>query len=551
LEEVLKAVEELRELARRRPLRGEELARARELMRFLREHDFTNEEVSELTGYSAPTVKLYTRGVVVKGPKPKEELLKLISRMVEEGLDLEGVRAALSMKASLEKGGVSLEDVSSLVGEVKKSGVGIRELLKLHEELRRSGLTIAQLAEALSYKEGLEDAGLTIERLKDLHEASKSFGGYEGLLKLAKAYGSLQSMEEELERVRREREGLEEEVEGLRKEKEALERQVEDMKREVEELAKERSRIEGALKLYEGLRSRGFDEEVLRRLEELSKKFGGVKEVLEAVGEYRSLADIREERSKVDADLKRVQAEHEHLMTTIGVLEELLYKHKFSSSAIIDVYRVAKRYGGPIEVLEALEKFGELKGIEAELEKRRAELREVEARVRELSKQVGELRASREELGKEVEGLLKSLVDEGRRALSSLERASSRALNSVSGKAIEAVESLERRSSELLKSLAGGYEEYSKKLGELKAEAGRLEEELRLARVVRLLVERPSECKDLPLDLALTMLSATLNFLKVKGVNPRTGEYSRVGAVDCIEWAMKAVERAVRKRSEA
>jgi archaellum component FlaC len=65
-------------------------------------------------------------------------------------------------------------------------------------------------------------------------------------------------MEAELERVRREREGLEEEVEGLRKEKEALERRVEDMKREVEELAKERSRIEGALKLYEGLRSSGL-----------------------------------------------------------------------------------------------------------------------------------------------------------------------------------------------------------------------------------------------------------------------------------------------------
>jgi chromosome segregation ATPase len=260
---------------------------------------------------------------------------------------------------------------------------------------------------------------------------------------------------------------------------------------------------------------------------------------------------MREERFRVDADLKRVQAEHEHLMTTIGVLEELLYKHKFSSSAIVSAYRVAKRYGGPVEVLEALEKFGELKGIEAELEKRRAELREVEARVRELSKQVGELRALREELGKEVEGLLKSLVEEGRRALGSLKEASSRALNSVSSKAIEAVESLERRSSELLKSLADCYEEYSKKLGELKAEAGRLEEELRLARVVRLLIERPSECKDLPLDLALIMLNAALNLLRVKGVNPKLREYSDVGAVDCIEWAIEAVGRAMRRRGEA
>jgi len=319
------------------------------------------------------------------------------------------------------------------------------------------------------------------------------------------------------------------------------------MKREVEELARERSRIEEALKLYEGLRAKGFDEEALRRLEELSKKCGGVKGVLEAVSEYRSLAEIKEARSRVDADLKRIQAEHEHLMTTIGVLEELLYKHKFSSSAIVSVYKVAKRYGGPVEVLEALEKFGELKGVEAELERRRAELREVEARIGELEKQVKELRALREELGKEVEGLLKSLVEEERRALSSLEEASSRALNSVSKKAEEAVELLEGKSSELLKSLADGYEEYSKRLGELKAEAGRLEEELRLARMVRLLIERPSECKGLPLDLALTMLNAVINLLKVKGVNPRISEYSSVEAVDCIEWAMKAVERVMRR----
>jgi DNA repair exonuclease SbcCD ATPase subunit len=544
----MEAVRELRELARRRPLRGEELARAKELMKFLREHDFTNEEISELTGYSASTVKLYTRGVVVKDPKPKEELQELLSQMVEAGLDLEGIRAALSMKAALEKRGVSLEDVSSLLGEVKRSGVGIRELLKFYEELRGLGLSIAQLAEALSYKEKLGDVGLTFEGLKDLYEASKSFGGYEGLLKVAKEYGSLQSIEAELENARGERESLEEEVERLRREREALERQVEDVKREVEELAKERSRIEVALELYERLRAKGFDEEVLRRLEELSRRFGGVKEVLEAVGEYRSLEEIKEERSKVDADLKRVQAEHEHVMTTIGVLEELLYKHKFSSSAIIHVYRVAKKYGGPVEVLEALEKFGELKGIEEDLERRRAELREVEARVRELNKQVGELRALREELGKEVEGLLKSLVEEGRRALSSLEEASSRALNSVSSKASEAVELLKGKSSELLKSLANGYEEYSKKLGELKAEAGRLEEELRLARIVRLLIERPSECKNLPLELAPVMLQATLNFLEVKGVNPRIDAYSGVRTADYIKWAIEAVGRAIRKR---
>jgi DNA repair exonuclease SbcCD ATPase subunit len=540
VKEVMEAIEELRELARRKPLRDEELARARELMKFLRECGFTNEEISKLTGYSVPTVKLYTRGTAVKDPRPKEELLKILSQMIETGLDLESVEATLFMKADLEKKGISLEDISALLEEAKKSGIGIEELLKLHGELRNSGLSIAQLAEVLSYREALESVGLTTEGLKDLYETSKPFGGCKELLKLAKAYCSLQSIEAELEKVKGERAKLEEEAERLRREKEALERQAEDMKGEVEKLAEEKSRIEEVLELYEGLRSRGFDEETFKRLEELSKKFGGAKEVLEAVSEYRSLAEIKEERSKVDADLKRVQAEYEYIMTTIGVLEELLYKHKFSSSAIVSVYRVAKKYGGPVEVLEALEKFGELKEVEAELERRRTELREVEARLREFNRQIEELRGLRKELEKEVEKILKSIAEEGRKTL-----------NSVSSKVDEALELLKGKSSELLKSLADGYEEYSKKLGELKAEAGRLEEELRFARIVKLLIERPSDCRGLPLDFVLILLGAALNLLNVKGVNPKTDKYSSAGAVDYIEWAIKAIESEMRKGVEA
>jgi len=113
------------------------------------------------------------------------------------------------------------------------------------------------------------------------------------------------------------------------------------------------------------------------------------------------------------------------------------------------------------------------------------------------------------------------------------------------------LELLKGKSSELLKSLADGYEEYSKKLGELKAEAGRLEEEVRFARIVKLLIERPSDCRGLPLDFVLILLGAALNLLNVKGVNPKTDKYSSAGAVDYIEWAIKAIESEMRKGVEA
>jgi len=96
-------VRELLSLAKRKPLKGEDLVRAKELMARLKEMGFTNKEISDLTngGWSEPTIKLYTRGVGVKDPTPKENTLKILSQMVDEGLTLKDVEVATSIKSYL------------------------------------------------------------------------------------------------------------------------------------------------------------------------------------------------------------------------------------------------------------------------------------------------------------------------------------------------------------------------------------------------------------------------------------------------------------------
>ena len=111
------------ELAKMKPLSGQKLERAKELMRKLREAGFTNQEISQLTsgGWSEPTIKLYTRGTTVKNPSGRKAL-ELLAEQTARGMTLEDVERVLSLKTSLETKGLSFEEVSSLVDEIKGSG---------------------------------------------------------------------------------------------------------------------------------------------------------------------------------------------------------------------------------------------------------------------------------------------------------------------------------------------------------------------------------------------------------------------------------------------
>jgi DNA repair exonuclease SbcCD ATPase subunit len=520
-------VRELSTLAKRKPLKGEDLVRVKELMARLKEMGFTNKEISDLTngGWSEPTIKLYTRGVGVKDPTPKENALRIISQMVNKGLTLKDVEVATSIKSYLDTKGISLEDISTLLEEVKKSKIDLKELIQIYRTLKDSGLSITQLAEALSYKSELEKLGVTVDGLKEIYTVSKAFGGYSEVIKAISTYGSIKAIEVE--------------VKKLSSEKEGLEKRVDELKGKVKELEGAKTRVEEGLKTYENLRALGFDDEVLKSLKNLSDSYGGVKAVVEAVKVYGSLVELKsevkkleEEKSRVEAELKKVKADYAYLQTVIGMCDTLLHKLNFSIPAITEVYEVAKKYGEPIEVLKAIGKYGELKAIEGEVERLTTKKNELELRVKELSSQVQELRALIDELKNTAKGMLKPFVKELEKSMDTLRVKFSEALDTVSSK----------------------YEEYVKRFSELKAECGRLEEELRLARVIQALIKYPSECKEIPLDYDILMLKAIISHCRVKGVNPKVRVGDAIGSkylissskefelLDILELALRGLE---------
>ncbi|MCP8311498.1 MAG: hypothetical protein L6M37_00910 [Candidatus Methylarchaceae archaeon HK02M1] len=522
-------VGELLSLSKRKPLRDKDLVRAKELMIKLREMGFTNKEVSNLTygGWSEPTIKDYTRGTDVVNPGPKKNSINLLTQLVNMNLSLEDVQSSISINSDLVAKGLRVEDVSSLLEEAKKTKVDVKDIIHTYKDIKDSGLTLTQLGEALSYKSDLEKAGFTLDNLKTIHKASKTYGGYNKVLEAVNTFGSLKTIQAD--------------VKNLESNKEKLDSKVNKLNSEIKDLKEKKSLIEGFLNLHKELEDLGFDEATLRKLKTSADNFGGVKEVLEAVNTYTNLAelqskvdDLKKKSIDLESDLKKVQADYAHLQTVIAMCDALLYKYKFSISAITDIYDTAKEYGEPIEVLKAIGRYGEQKTIEKEIERLSSEKGELEVRVRELNSQVQKLRASSEELKNTAEGLLKPFTVDLSKSVKLLNNKFSNAIDTISTK----------------------YEEYAEKLGKLKTDAGKLEEELRLARYLQALLRYPSELKDLPQDHSyfIIMLQAFMNYWRVKGVNPKvkagyslSNKYfhlsssNEVELIDLLDWAMRGL----------
>lgn len=525
---------ELRDLARRKPLPAKELDRAKGLMVRLREMGFTNREVSHLTdgGWSEPTVKLYTRGSTVKDPSPKNEAIKLLTELVDMGLSLNEVKDTISVVDKLRAKDLTVEDVSSFLEEARKFKVDVKEVFSLYKDLKASNLTVEDLRRALAYKVELESAGLMLNDLAKLSEASKAYGGFNRVVDAVDSYGGL--------------EALKAEVSELDSKRGELKREIEELKNIVKDLEERKASVTNALRTYEELKQKGFDDKALNELRKASSKYGGVNEVLSAINAYESLkslesfiSEMEKKKADVEAEVKRINAEHAYLQTIIGMCESLLYKYKFSISAINDMYELAKRYGKPLEVLKAIGKFGDVKALESEIDKLSAKKGELEARVKELDAKAQELRGMVEEIKLSISGALKPLSNEVKRGIESITAKYEEAISAIVAKYDEAAAKLG---------------EFFENFGKLKAEAGKLEEELNFARNIQALIKYPTQAKDLPLDYDILMLRAVTQHCTVKNVNPKVkagdkiskkyyGIYSstEVELLDLLEWATKGL----------
>jgi len=380
IEEVLK---ELLELGKMKPLSKEKLTKAKKLMRQLRGAGFTSEGISQLTNqtWSKDTIKLYTRGTEVNDPAPKERAMELLGELVARGMTLEEVERALSVRKGLETRGVSVDDVSSFLDDIKKSKIDMKDMLRVYWETKNSGLTLERLTALRDYRSQLETAGINVDSLSTISEASKGYGGLDKVMEALKTYGGLLSLTRE--------------ANDLEDRKVKLQKSIEKLSADVASLEKRKQQIHDALSTYEKLKNQGFDENLLVSLKASSEKYGGARGVLDAVNAYATLTALQETVSEtqrnltnLESEMKNANAEHSLLTTAIGMSKDLLYKHNFSVSAIVDIYNLAKKYGKPPEVLGAVTEYGEMKAIETENKRLSATRDELEERNAEIQREI-------------------------------------------------------------------------------------------------------------------------------------------------------------------
>lgn len=118
-------VQELQNLAAKKPLSRKKLAKAKELMRELKRRGYTNIEICELTNgaWSESSLKNYTRGVGVEDNREKNATIRLFAELIENGQTLDDVKNYLSISNLLEDQGWNLDRIPNLIERLKQIGV--------------------------------------------------------------------------------------------------------------------------------------------------------------------------------------------------------------------------------------------------------------------------------------------------------------------------------------------------------------------------------------------------------------------------------------------
>jgi len=318
--------------------------------------------------------------------------------------------SALAVSQELEIHHTSFDQVIDLLGAVESSSIDMPDLIQLHQGLKQNGLSPEEVANALAYKQQLEEKGLDLDSLGLVAELVKKHGDPQEIIEAVSKYGSLVELEEQ--------------IAAEEQELDRLNQQLSDVREQLEKVEDKSSELKGALEAYEGVARLGFTEAQLLKLATLARKHGTVKRVLEAVEGYVQYADIVNKVNKAKANLSsteteidKLEVEHGHLKTAITMCQTLLQQYNFGLDAIATILSVAKQFGGAVDVLKGLEAYGKLEALQQELGNleggvagRRKLLAELEGKYHEELEGMEALHATVLKVGAEVGKVERELV---------------------------------------------------------------------------------------------------------------------------------------------
>jgi len=512
---------ELVSLSKRKPLRGGDKKRAHELMVTLRQSGWTNDDIQRITGgaWSEPTIKLATRGTKVVDEASKQGVVSVVGEFIQSGRTFDDLDRFVSFNKHLESAGLSYDDLLSFITEAQKQGLGHADISRILKDLKVSNIRPDMLSEIHVLVAEMRSLGIDNELLVSIIEATKAFGDPKQVIRAVRNHGNLGAIESEVRQLGARKQELVKDVN-------VLSEKLEDKRGEVQALDKELAVRSLIRKQVDEVQRLGFDPQDLRDIQQLSKNYGGPRGLFTAFKEFDDLRGIRAEKDKEKTELDKAKAEHVHLLPVMAMCDRLIFEFHFSPESLDGILKIAEKFGGPFQVSDALMSFKDLCDIKSQVSEARSEKSALEARIAELKLEVRTLAARRDQAYES---------------------------------AAKAITFIEDRCSKALVNLTSRFRDDAKEFGELKAEAGKLEEELRLARILQTLTKYPSECKKIPipLDYDILMLEGVMNHCRVMGVNPmvKAGDtiqskyysiYSskEVELIDLLGWAIRGLQIA-------
>jgi hypothetical protein len=545
--------------------------RARSLMKELRKMGMTNGQISELTGarWAETTVKEYTRGVTVMDSQPWQSTTAVFGEMVSRGLATEDVKETIAVRDKLKSGGTSLAEITELLVELKGAGIAVGILVALYREWKASGLTAPDAALALKYKGDIEGVGFGLGSLSDIAQAAQVLGSPEEVLKAIGKYGDINQLAQQLHAARQRLADEEGKIKERIEEGEQAVTEVEERERgardRLSQLEQEVNARAGLLSNAEELEKLGLDATRLGDLcaavtqisakhgagreEALQRFFGELKKYDAALGfqaeakRWETIAETKKlEAERFKAQRDGLEMRYQERKEAVDAMESLL-KQGVKPAQIPLWNGILGKFGGPEHFQQELGHYQRVEELlsakEKEVERRESKIVEVDAKLKALKQELAQIQNSIRALS---ESGVKEISGAGEKAVTGLKSLSAnivKEVTEVSGQAIIEV-----------KSLLAEIRTETKKLADLKAEAGKLEKELMYARY--LTTGDQAVLKAFPKEVVISFLDRALEYCKLNQLNPMVRvpdgfpykyrnssvfSSTEIGLLDLIAWA--------------
>lgn len=173
-----------------------------------------------------------------------------------------------------------------------------------------------------------------------------------------------------------------------------------------------------------------------------------------------------------------------------------------SIPAIETMYKVAKKYGGYINVLMAIEKYGEIAAMESRVKELSAKEAELSSRVGELKNKAQEMRGMIEEMEKSVMKMLEQILKKTSESVKRIGEVSAESIRNLSSQFMRYQEELNKKYIESLDTLGSKLSDAGRTLGQLEE---RIRESGTLSKIIDL-IKRPAEVKMTISEVATLML---------------------------------------------